>query len=158
MPDRTLVALPCELSPGMVSGERVFVVTLANGKSYSGIAPRFFCWTADGRLVGRDEPKKEVDGLIAARVVDDELEGNQIVVEVPDGVVIAVDQGLVKPRPTEIRPPIHQAARPTPGHPRPDRNTLSCWFIRAFPVVDDETVARGVSAARIHLDQSSRRE
>src|SRR5437764_14335155 len=40
MPERRLVALPCKLSPGMGSGERLFTVPLADGKSYQGIAPR----------------------------------------------------------------------------------------------------------------------
>ena len=42
--------------------------------------------------------------MLAARIVDRTDDG-QIIVEVPDGEVIAVDEKMVKRRPTEIKPP-----------------------------------------------------
>jgi hypothetical protein len=100
----TLVALPCKLSPGAFSGERVIDVQLADGQIYTSVAPRHFCWNASGRLVGEKEPLAEVDGMVAARVIED-LDENQVAVEIPDGEVIAVDKGQVKSRPTPITPP-----------------------------------------------------
>jgi hypothetical protein len=100
---RQLVALPCKLAPGAFSGERVFEVELADGTKYRSLAPRQFCWVG-GKLVGEKEPTGEAAGLIAAKVVDETSDG-QVIVEVPDGEVIAVDAGTVRERPTEIRPP-----------------------------------------------------
>ncbi len=102
--ERSLIALPCKLSPGIFSGERVFEVRLANGETYTSVAPRFFCWNESGVLVGETEPEREIDGMVAARMVE-ELEDGQAAVEVPDGKVIAVDQAQVKRRPTPIIPP-----------------------------------------------------
>ena len=102
--EHALVALPCKLSPGIVSGERVFEVALANGRTYTGVAPRHFCWNAQGRLVGEKEPGGEAEGMVAARIVE-ELEDDQVAVEVPDGEVIAVNQDQIQPRPTPVQPP-----------------------------------------------------
>jgi hypothetical protein len=102
--DRRLVALPCKLAPSAFSGERVFEVELANGESYRSLAPRPFCWNDQGQLVADKEPAVEAPGMVAARIVDRTDDG-QVLVEVPDGEVIAVDEKIVKRRPTEIRPP-----------------------------------------------------
>lgn len=102
--EQALIALPCKLSPGIVSGERIFEVKLANGQTYTGVAPRHFCWNAQGQLVGEKEPSGEVEGMVAARVIE-ELDDNQVAVEVPDGEVIAVDKDQARPRPTPVRPP-----------------------------------------------------
>jgi hypothetical protein len=104
---KTLVALPCKLSPGALSGERVIEVELANGQTYTSLVPRFFCWNAAGQLVTEDEPSTEVDGMVAARVAY-EIDDGQVAVEIPDGKVIAVDRGQVKSRPTPITPPSHR--------------------------------------------------
>lgn len=113
--DRILVATPCKLAPGMFPGERLFTVKLANDTTHSGIAPRYFCWNKNGELVAENEPATgEIDGFLAARVVD-ELDGDQVAVEIPNGEVIAVDRADVRPRPTEIRPPSHPA--PLEDHP-----------------------------------------
>jgi hypothetical protein len=104
---KTLVALPCKLSPGAVSGERGIEVELANGQAYETFVPRFFCWNAAGQLVGEHEPSTEVDGIVAARVAY-EIDDDQVAVEIPDGKVIAVDRGQVRPRPTPIKPPLHR--------------------------------------------------
>lgn len=100
-----LIALICKVAPGGFSGERIFEVKLANGDLYRSIAPRQFCWNNQGYLVGENEPDTEVDGMIAARIVDS-VEGDQLIVEVPDGEIIAVDRNDVKDRPTIIEPPM----------------------------------------------------
>lgn len=103
-PSRRLVAVPCKLAPGMFSSELTFTVKMADGKEYRGIAPRHFCWNEKGALVSAGEVTQEVDGQVAARIVDD-LDGDQRAVEVPDGEVIAVRSSAVGPRPTAIRQP-----------------------------------------------------
>lgn len=107
--DRTLVAIPCKLSPGAFSGERIFEVKLANGETYSSLAPRQFCWTSAGKIVSEKEPTATTDGMIAARIVAS-VEGDQLQVEVPDGEVIAVDKSIVQSRPTVIAPPSNAPA------------------------------------------------
>lgn len=102
--DSQLVALTCKVAPGGFSGERIFEVKLANGELYRSVAPRQFCWNNQGYLVAENEPDKEVDGMIAARIVDS-VGDDQLVVEVPDGETIAVDKKDVKERPTNIKPP-----------------------------------------------------
>jgi hypothetical protein len=99
----SLVALPCKLSPGGFSGERIFEVTLADGKPYKSLAPRQFCWNGERLLVAENEPTGEIEGMVAARVVES-IDHDQIIVEVPDGAVIAVDKEAVQNRPTEINP------------------------------------------------------
>jgi hypothetical protein len=101
--DRQLVALTCKVSPGAFSGERIFKVTLANSEPYEGLAPRQFCWNGQNRLVAENEPQAEINGMVAARVIDSV--DDQMIVEVPDGEIIAVDKTNVKPRPTSIKPP-----------------------------------------------------
>jgi hypothetical protein len=106
MSERRFVALPCTLALGGFSGERIFEVTLADGSSYRSIAPRHFCWNDQEKLVAETEPTTEVPvpGMVAARVIDQTDDG-QMIVEVPDGEVIAVDKKIVRSRPTEIKPP-----------------------------------------------------
>jgi hypothetical protein len=101
--DRQLVAIYCKISPGAFSGERVFSIDLANGDKYKSLAPRQFCWNGQNQIVEKDEPQSEIEGLIAARIVED-IEG-QFIVEIPDGNIIAVKKELVEKRPTNIKPP-----------------------------------------------------
>ncbi len=101
--DRQLVALTCKVSPGGFSGERIFEVTLANGEPYRSLAPRQFCWNSHNQIVAENEPQTEVDGLVAARIIDS-IDKDQMLVEVPDGEIIAVDQSNMKSRPTSINP------------------------------------------------------
>jgi hypothetical protein len=103
--ERILVAVPCLLSKGIFSSERVFEVTLANGETYQGIAPRHFCWNNSKKPLGETEAQdEEVSGLLAARVVE-ELDDDQVAVAVPDGKVLAVKKGQIRARPTPINPP-----------------------------------------------------
>jgi hypothetical protein len=101
---RRLVALKCKVSPGGFSGERIFEVTLADGKPYRSLAPRQFCWNTDRQIVAEDEPSSEIEGMIAARVVDF-IDEDQVLVEVPDSEIIAVDTNNVQERPSNIEPP-----------------------------------------------------
>jgi hypothetical protein len=101
--DRQLVAIQCQVEPGGFSGERLFTVQLANGEDYVSVAPRQFCWNSNGNLVAINEPASKVNGLVAARVLE-ELEHSQVLVEVPDGQIIAVDRSKVQRRPTPIKP------------------------------------------------------
>jgi hypothetical protein len=103
-PDRQLVALACKIAPGSFSGERIFEVKLANGEPYRSLTPRQFCWNSQGNLIAEDEPNSEVDGMVAARIVDS-IDDDQWIVEVPDGETIAVDKRDVIERPTDIKPP-----------------------------------------------------
>ncbi len=99
-----LVAVPCQLSPGVFSSERVFEVVLKNGERHQGVAPRFFCWNERGQVVAEDEPADLIDGMVAAKLLD-RGSSDYAVVEVPDGEVIAVEKSAVRKRPTEIVPP-----------------------------------------------------
>lgn len=102
--DRQLIALICKVAPGGFSGERIFEVRLADGNPYRSLAPRQFCWNSQGNLVAENEPTTEVDGMVAARIIDS-VDDEQLIVEVPDGEIIAVDRSDVKERPTNIKPP-----------------------------------------------------
>ena len=103
-----LVALNANIEPGAFSGERIFEVILANGEKYRSLAPRQFCWNHQGKLLKEDEPTARIEGMIAARIVD-YIEDSQVLVEVPDGEIIAVDQQSIQSRPTSIRPPIQES-------------------------------------------------
>jgi len=102
-----LVALPCTWAKGGFSGERVFTISLANGEPYESVAPRDFFWNASGQLIGDSQPDVRQKGMIAARVID-QLEDDQVLVEIPDGEVIAVAGDLIKERPSQINPPTPQ--------------------------------------------------
>jgi hypothetical protein len=98
-----LVSLKCKVAPGAFSGERIFTVALADGKIYRSLVPRQFCWNAEGRIVTENEPTSEVDGFIAARIIDAD-DADQPIVEVPNGEIIAVGREIVQKRPTSIKP------------------------------------------------------
>jgi hypothetical protein len=105
MPRAYWLAVRCKLSTGIFSSERAFEVTLANGEKHSGPAPLHFCWNAQGKPLGPDEAlADEADGWVAARPVGQELSGDQVALEVPDGEVIAVRTADVRPSWTQIHP------------------------------------------------------
>jgi hypothetical protein len=117
MPSRKLVAVACKLFPGMFPSERVFQVSLANGETYRGIAPRHFCWNALGQIVDFSELTNGTQGKVAAKVLE-YLDADQVAVEVPDGEVLAVPTDLVAERPTDIKPPSpSRALEPSPNVP-----------------------------------------
>jgi hypothetical protein len=106
MPQNEFVAVRCKLSKGIFSTERAFEVALANGERYSGPAPIHFCWNAEGKPLGpREAIDTEIDGWVAARRLRQQLPGDQVAVEVPDGEPLAVRQSQVQDAWTEILPP-----------------------------------------------------
>jgi hypothetical protein len=118
MSSAELVAIPAKIAPGMLPSERSFSVKLADGTEHRGLAPRYFFWNTAGGLVGENEPAHEADGMVAARVL--RRQNGYVIVEVPDGELIAVHSADVKPRPTEIRPPgpgSPAATEPAPNVP-----------------------------------------
>jgi hypothetical protein len=100
------VAVRCKLSRGLFSSERAFEVTLANGEKYSGPAPIHFCWNDTGKPLDQNEAiDEEIDGWVAARRLRQQLPGDQVAVEVPDGEAVAVRRSQVRDAWTEILPP-----------------------------------------------------
>ncbi len=101
---RNLVAVKCKLSQGLFSSERAFEIVLANREMHSGPVPLHYCWNAEKKpLLDSEATSHEIDGYIAARIVDD-LGADQVAVEVPDGEVLAVRRDQTAARPTPILP------------------------------------------------------
>jgi hypothetical protein len=99
-------AVRCKLSKGIFSTERAFEITLANGEKYSGPAPIHFCWNDSGKPLAKTEAMDdEIDGWVAARPLKQQLPGDQMAVEVPDGEALAVRKWQVRDAWTEIVPP-----------------------------------------------------
>ena len=75
------------------SGERVFEIALADGRTYRGVAPVHYCWDDAGRPLGLEEPKDKIRGRIACRVLGriDEVP----VVSIPDGEVVPVAEETI---------------------------------------------------------------
>jgi hypothetical protein len=106
MAQKQFVAVRCKLSRGLFSSERAFELTLADGEQYSGPAPLHFCWTQDGRPLGKGEAVEgEIDGWVAARRLGRALPGDQVAVEVPDGAAVAVRQSQIHDAWTDVLPP-----------------------------------------------------
>lgn len=103
MQKKKLVAVKCRFERAVLRGERVFRVSLANGTEYKSITPIDFCWdNSNNHLV---ETSSADGGWIAGRLIDDDLDGGQVAVEVPDGEVLAVRSEEIVARPTAIIPP-----------------------------------------------------
>src|SRR5580704_14586879 len=97
------IAVRCRILPGGFSGERIFVVTKADGVEYKGMAPRDYCWKDEGTPLQPDEPAigRSLDGLVAARLLGNQT--NEIaVVTTPDGEVFPVEKENIHPRPENI--------------------------------------------------------
>lgn len=90
------VALPCIISRGGFSEERVFSLT---NLEHEGVCSRRHLWKKDGTAVEDGEPPigQKIDGFVAARVI--EVEGDSAMVSVPDGEVVqvAIDQLIERP-------------------------------------------------------------
>jgi hypothetical protein len=97
-PESKLKAIRCKISRGGFSGERVFTIT-ANGVDHSGVGSRFYMWKEDRTPVDEGEPPigQEIDGLVAARVLD--IDGTTATVTIPDGDVIEISVGELLDRP-----------------------------------------------------------
>jgi hypothetical protein len=97
-----LIAVPCRISPGVVSDERAFEIRLEDGTSYAGVAPSYYFWNEHGERLTDDEPSgdAELSGQIAGRVID--RQNGTAFVSIPDGSVIQVTSGSIAHRPTEV--------------------------------------------------------
>jgi hypothetical protein len=100
-----LIALPCRISKGAFSDERVFEIDLPDApEPYVGAASRQYCWDQEGRPLSKDDPEEGVaiHGKIAARLLGNR--GEKALVSIPDGEVIVVNANQVIPRPPERVP------------------------------------------------------
>lgn len=99
-----LVALACRISRGVVEDERAFEVTLEDGTAYVGVAPAHYLWDADGRplAVGHPEGDREIEGLVAARLVTPVSLTGAATVTTPDGGAMRVRARDIRNRPTEV--------------------------------------------------------
>ena len=84
---------------GAFSGERVFEIALADGRTYRGVAPVHYCWDDEGRPLGPNEPAEKIRGGIACRVLG--RIDNAPVVSIPDGEVVPVAEETIINRPAE---------------------------------------------------------
>jgi hypothetical protein len=113
MARQRFIAVECILARGVFSTDRTFKVKMANGETYSGLAPDHYCWNAQGQIVSQGEPSGEALGKVAARIVDaDDVPEGQVAVEVPDGTVLAVRPHQIGPRPTEVKYDVPFGSRP----------------------------------------------
>jgi hypothetical protein len=100
-----LIALPCRITRGAFSNERVFEIDLPDtSEPYVGAASRQYCWDQEGRALGESDPEEGaiVDGQVAARLL--EKRGEKVLVSIPDGEVIVVNASQVRNRPPESAP------------------------------------------------------
>jgi hypothetical protein len=100
------IALNCSINAGGFSGERIAEITQLDGKARKVLAPRHYCWTREGRPLSPDEPHlgTPIDGLVAARRIEDRMSG--VLITTPDGDVFLVSQDTIMTRPSvsEITP------------------------------------------------------
>src|SRR5438067_1833642 len=92
------VALPCEISRGGFSDERIFKVRILKGE-YTGVASRRYCWDQNDEPLEEDEPStgETIQGKVAARVL--EVTSAAVLVSVPDGEVVTVNRSQLLERP-----------------------------------------------------------
>ncbi len=97
MPMNDLVALACRITSGVFSSELVFEIRLADGTVHQGVASRRYFFTKEGKAIAVHEPvgDQEVDGLVLAQVL--RKQGDNILVSIPDGEVVTVDEDLISP-------------------------------------------------------------
>lgn len=98
----TPVAVHCRISQGAFSDELVFEIDQpGQPEPYVGAASRQYFWNIAGVPFGEGEPAAgtQVRGLVAARNLKDR--DSRIIVAIPDGEVIQVDKGQIRPRPAE---------------------------------------------------------
>src|ERR1700733_902572 len=90
------VLVACALSEGAFSAERVFRLTLADGKTtYSGVAPLHYCLTSGKKPLKQDQPApgQSIEGYVEAFLVANG--GEQAMVELPDGEAVRVNVSQV---------------------------------------------------------------
>ena len=93
-------AIPCKISRGVFSTERMFALKKI---PYCGFAPRHWCWNTGGCLLGKTEAADEVavDGYVAARIVE-KLKGGKVRVSIPNGELIEIEAAEMVERPTKV--------------------------------------------------------
>jgi hypothetical protein len=97
MQPNSSVLVACRLSRSGFSGERVYRVTLADGKTeHVGVAPVHYCRTAKREPIGRDQPSSgnQIDGLIEGLLVENG--GDEADVAMPDGETIRVNVDQIR--------------------------------------------------------------
>lgn len=97
-----LIAVPCRISPGVVSDERAFEIALSDGNPHVGVAPAHYFWNDGKQPLAADEPAqdREIEGWIAARLL--ERQNGTTLVSIPDGSVAKVNSSVIVPRPAEV--------------------------------------------------------
>jgi hypothetical protein len=91
-----MVLVACKIEAGAFSGERIFHLRLADGKTeYVGVAPVHSCFSPEKTALGRGEPSpgQMLDGFIEAFVVSNG--GAEATIELPDGVPVPVSLSQV---------------------------------------------------------------
>jgi hypothetical protein len=88
------VMVTCRIGRSAFSGERIFVITQADGTEYVGAAPREVCFTTDYQPIG-DAPKQgeQMNGYIQGALIGNG--GDEARVALPDGEAIRVKAGNV---------------------------------------------------------------
>ncbi len=112
MPREREIALKCQINAGGFSGERIAVVNLSDGNEQRVLAPRHYCWTAEGSPLAPDQPPlgNSIVGLVAARRIQDLPDGN-VFVSTPDGAVFAVKPKTIDQRPATLESVPHVPVR-----------------------------------------------
>lgn len=82
-------AIPCKISRGGFSGERVFEIAIGE-TNHSGVGSRLHMWKLNGDMIEEGEPPlgEKMDGIVAARVLS--VEEGVATVSIPDGEVITI--------------------------------------------------------------------
>ncbi len=102
MPADRLVLLPCDIYLGGFPSERVFEIRLPEGE-YTGAAPREYFWTEQQQRLPADQPKERgtlMPGYVDARVAA-ELGKQRLLLSIPSGDVLEVNEDMVKEHPSE---------------------------------------------------------
>ena len=79
----------------------MFKVQLADGGEHVGTAPKQYCWKKDGKHPTEADLSTGIEGLVAARVLDEP--NGVVLVSVPDGEVVKVDRNQIPQPSTEER-------------------------------------------------------
>jgi len=92
------IRLPCKISRGAFSGERVFEFALATGnQEYVGVAPLHYFKMADGRELTASEPPQgeSIEGTLSAILINKNAGKNIAFVAIPDGEAVSVQAGII---------------------------------------------------------------
>lgn len=91
----SLVLVPCTISRGGFSGERVFSIG-----QIKGVSPKSYCYDEYHEQVGDDIPPEghTISGFIVARLLDpDELDhASELTVSLPSGDVVTLPANFVE--------------------------------------------------------------